>query len=56
MEQSDLLTTIEPMKTETGLNAEHVAVVNTVHVTPGVQIDAKDLLVELEKRGGARKL
>ncbi len=44
----DLLLTIEAMKMETGIHAERDAVVNAVHVQPGGQIDAKDLLVELE--------
>ncbi|MBT8457445.1 MAG: hypothetical protein KJO15_15220, partial [Alphaproteobacteria bacterium] len=44
----DLLLTIEAMKMETGLHAERDAVVKAVHVQPGAQIDAKDLLVELE--------
>ncbi|RUS59932.1 pyruvate carboxylase [Pseudorhodobacter sp. E13] len=44
----DLLLTIEAMKMETGLHADRAAVVKAVHVTPGAQIDAKDLLVELE--------
>ncbi|MEM9248329.1 MAG: pyruvate carboxylase [Pseudomonadota bacterium] len=44
----DLLVTIEAMKMETGLHAERDAVVKAVHVRPGDQIDAKDLLVELE--------
>ena len=44
----DLLLTIEAMKMETGLHAERDAVVKAVHVAPGGQIDAKDLLVELE--------
>jgi pyruvate carboxylase len=44
----DLLLTIEAMKMETGLHAERDAVVKAVHVQPGGQIDAKDLLVELE--------
>ncbi len=35
-------------KTTTGLRGERDAVVKAVHVTPGAQIDAKDLLVELE--------
>ncbi|HEY9037776.1 MAG TPA: pyruvate carboxylase [Roseovarius sp.] len=45
---NDLLLTIEAMKMETGLYAERDAVVKAVHVTPGGQIDAKDLLIELE--------
>ncbi|MGJ5618535.1 pyruvate carboxylase [Sulfitobacter sp. MF3-043] len=44
----DLLLTIEAMKMETGIHAERDAVVKAVHVTAGAQIDAKDLLVELE--------
>ncbi|MCQ0092561.1 pyruvate carboxylase [Roseovarius sp. M141] len=44
----DLLLTIEAMKMETGIYAERDAVVKAVHVTPGGQIDAKDLLIELE--------
>ena len=44
----DLLLTIEAMKMETGIHADRDAVVKAVHVTPGGQIDAKDLLVELE--------
>jgi len=43
-----LLLTIEAMKMETGLHADRDAVVKAVHVQPGGQIDAKDLLVELE--------
>ncbi|MGJ8625562.1 MAG: pyruvate carboxylase [Sulfitobacter sp.] len=44
----DLLLTIEAMKMETGIHAERDAVVKAVHVNAGSQIDAKDLLVELE--------
>ena len=44
----DLLVTIEAMKMETGLHAERDAVVKAVHVRPGDQVDAKDLLVEFE--------
>ncbi len=44
----DLLLTIEAMKMETGIHAEHDATIKAVHVQPGGQIDAKDLLVELE--------
>ena len=44
----DLLLTIEAMKMETGLHADREAVVKAVHVQPGAQIDAKDLLIELE--------
>ncbi|MFP4275493.1 MAG: pyruvate carboxylase, partial [Paracoccaceae bacterium] len=44
----DLLLTIEAMKMETGLHAEHDGIVKAVHVQPGGQIDAKDLLIEFE--------
>jgi pyruvate carboxylase len=44
----DLLLTIEAMKMETAIHAEREAVVKAVHVSPGGQIDAKDLLVEYE--------
>ena len=47
VKQDDLLLTIEAMKMETGIYAEKDAVVKAVHVNPGGQIDAKDLLVEL---------
>jgi pyruvate carboxylase len=46
--EGDLLLTIEAMKMETGIHAERGAIVSAVHVTPGGQIDAKDLLIELE--------
>jgi pyruvate carboxylase len=46
--QGDLLLTIEAMKMETGIHADRDATVAAVHVTPGTQIDAKDLLVEFE--------
>ena len=44
----DLLLTIEAMKMETGLHADREATVKAIHVTPSGQIDAKDLLIELE--------
>jgi pyruvate carboxylase len=44
----DLLLTIEAMKMETGLHADRSAVIKALYVQPGSQIDAKDLLVELE--------
>lgn len=46
--EGDMLLTIEAMKMETGIHAEREAVVKAIHVQPGAQIDAKDLLVELE--------
>jgi len=33
---------------ETGIHAERDATVKAIHVTPASQIDAKDLLIELE--------
>ena len=48
VKQGDLLLTIEAMKMETGIHAERDATIKAVHVAPGAQIDAKDLLVELE--------
>ncbi|MDR5654606.1 pyruvate carboxylase [Ruixingdingia sedimenti] len=44
----DLMLTIEAMKMETGLHAERAGVVKAVHITPGAQVEAKDLLVEFE--------
>jgi pyruvate carboxylase len=44
----DLLLTIEAMKMETSIHAERDATVKAVHAQPGSQIDAKDLLFELE--------
>ena len=44
----DLLLTIEAMKMETGLHADREATIKAVHVAAGSQIDAKDLLIELE--------
>lgn len=44
----DLLLTIEANKMETGLHADRPATVKAAHVTVGQQIDAKELLVELE--------
>ncbi len=48
VKEGDMLLTIEAMKMETGLHAERDATVKAVHVSPGAQIDAKDLLIELE--------
>ncbi len=48
VKEGDLLLTIEAMKMETGLHAERDATVKTVHVAPASQIDAKDLLIEME--------
>ncbi|TGN68593.1 pyruvate carboxylase [Paracoccus liaowanqingii] len=45
--QGDLLLTIEAMKMETGLHADRDGTITALHVSPGQQIDAKDLLVEI---------
>ena len=44
----DMLLTIEAMKMETGIHADRAATVKALHVHAGSQIDAKDLLIELE--------
>jgi len=44
----DLLLTIEAMKMETGIHAERDSIIKALHVTPGAQVDAKDLLIEFE--------
>jgi pyruvate carboxylase len=48
VKEGDLLLTIEAMKMETGIHAERDATVKAVHAHAGGQIDAKDLLIELE--------
>ncbi len=47
--KGDPLLSIEAMKMETSINAERDGVVKAVHVTVGAQVDAHDLLVELEE-------
>ncbi len=42
----DVLLSIEAMKMETVLHAERDGIVFRLHVSPGTQIDAKDLLIE----------
>jgi pyruvate carboxylase len=44
----DMLLTIEAMKMETGLHADRDATIKALFVHAGSQIDAKDLLIELE--------
>jgi len=44
----DLLLTIEAMKMETAIHADRAGILKAVHVAPGAQVDAKDLLVEFE--------
>lgn len=48
VEQGDRLLAFEAMKMETAIHAEHDTTVKAVNVTPGSQIDAKDLVVEME--------
>ena len=48
VQMGDLLLTIEAMKMETGLHADFSGTVKAIHITAGTQIDAKDLLLELE--------
>jgi pyruvate carboxylase len=48
VKEGDPLLTIEAMKMETGIYAERDATVKAIHVQPQGQIDAKDLMVELE--------
>ena len=42
----DLMLTIEAMKMETGIHADREGTIKALHVTPGSQVDAKDLLIE----------
>ena len=42
----DLLFTLEAMKMEMGLRADRAATVKAIHVHPGSQVEAKDLLLE----------
>ena len=44
----DLLLTIEAMKMETAIHADRKGTIKALHVTPGQQIDAKDLMIEVE--------
>ncbi|MEQ9259714.1 MAG: pyruvate carboxylase [Roseovarius sp.] len=48
VKEEDPLLTIEAMKMETGIYAERDATVKAIHVQPASQIDAKDLMIELE--------
>jgi len=45
--KGDLLLTMEAMKMETSVRAEHDGTVAEVLAKPGLQVDAKDLLVVL---------
>ena len=48
LKKGDVLLTIEAMKMETSLNSEQEGKIKSIHVKAGSQIDAKDLLIELE--------
>ncbi|WP_417280929.1 biotin/lipoyl-containing protein, partial [Celeribacter sp.] len=48
VKKGDVLLTIEAMKMETSITADQDGTVKAAHVSPGAQIDAKDLLVEFE--------
>ncbi len=48
VKSGDLLLTIEAMKMETGIHADRDGIIKALHVSPGSQVDAKDLLVEFE--------
>lgn len=48
LSKGDLLLTIEAMKMETGIHVERDAKIKAVHVKAATQIDAKDLIIELE--------
>ncbi|MDG2354781.1 MAG: pyruvate carboxylase [Paracoccaceae bacterium] len=48
IKKGDVLLTIEAMKMETALNAEREGKIRKIYVKTGTQIDAKDLLIELE--------
>jgi pyruvate carboxylase len=46
--KGDGLLTIEAMKMETSITADQDGIIKAIHITPGSQIDAKDLLIEFE--------
>ena len=48
IKKGDVLLTIEAMKMETALNAEREGKIRKIYVKTGSQIDAKDLLIEME--------
>lgn len=45
--KGDALVSVEAMKMETMVRAECDAIIRAIHVSPGIFVDAKDLLVEL---------
>lgn len=46
--KGDGLLTIEAMKMETSITADQDGIIKAIHIAPGAQIDAKDLLIEFE--------
>ena len=48
VQTGDLLLTIEAMKMETGIHADRAGVVKAVYVQPGSQIEAMELLIEVD--------
>ncbi|MCB1810107.1 MAG: biotin/lipoyl-binding protein, partial [Candidatus Competibacteraceae bacterium] len=45
--RGDILVTLEAMKMETAIRADRDATIKEVFVTPGMQVESKDLLVVL---------
>ena len=48
IKKGDKLITLEAMKMETTINAELDATVAKVNVSPGIQVETGDLMVEFE--------
>ena len=48
VKKGDTLLTIEAMKMETSINAERDCIIKVLHAFKGKEINAKDLLIELE--------
>ena len=48
VKSGDILCTIEAMKMETGIHADRDSKVKKIHAPAGTQVDAKDLVIELE--------
>ena len=44
--KGDIILQLEAMKMQTALTAEHDGVLSTIHVKPGDQVEAKDLVAE----------
>ena len=48
VDEGDVVLTLEAMKMETALRAERDGVIEEVLARPGLQVDAKDLLIVFE--------